>query len=183
MAAETGQQRPRHFWQPAGEDTTQYTREDRGPAADPDRQAGRAFRAGDTGRADRLLTGARALDPERQELGYARETQIRQAVGQQPGQAPHGTETAPCPHCGHAYLRPVGEAYPCLSCETRARLASAGFTQGSPEIQRIAEWNQAATHRRDHQPETPQPQPEPDPPGPAAPGAVDGPDREKEACG
>jgi hypothetical protein len=109
-------------------------------------------------------------------------------AGQQPGQVPRGTETAPCPHCGHSYLRPAGEAYPCLSCETRARLAAAGFTPGSPGIGRIAEWNQAATHRRDRLPETPQPQPEPDPPGPggggpAAPGAVDGPDREKEACG
>jgi hypothetical protein len=178
MAAETGQQRPRHFWQPAGEDTTQYTREDRGLAGDADRQAWRAFRAGDPGRADRLLTGACALDPERQELGEARDNQICQAAGQQPGQASHGTETAPCPHCGHSCLRPAGEAYPCLSCETRARLAAAGFTPGSPEFQWIAEWNQAATHRRDRLPEPPQPQPEPD-----TPGAVDGPDREKEACG
>jgi hypothetical protein len=181
MAAETGQQRPRHAWQPAGEDTTQYTREDRGLTADADPQAGRAFRAGDTGRAERLLTGARALDPERQELGDARGAQIRQTAGQQPGQAPRGTETAPCPHCGHSCLRPAGEAHPCLACETRARLAAAGFTPGSPEIQRIAAWNQAATHRDDRQQEPPQPQP--DPPGPAAPGAVEGPDREKEAGG
>jgi hypothetical protein len=154
-----------------------------GLAADAGRQAGRAVRAGDLGRADRLLTGARALDPERHELGDARDTQIRQVAVQQPGQVPRGSETAPCPHCGRPCLRPVGEAYPCLSCETRARLAAAGFTPGSPELQRIAAWNQAATHRGDRQQETPQPPPVPDTHGPAVPGAVDGPDREKEAGG
>jgi hypothetical protein len=155
---------------------------------DADRQARRAFPAGDTGRADPLLTGARALDPERQELVGTPEDQIRGAPGQQPGQAPHGTETAPCPDCGHPCLRPEGEAYPCLSCETRARLTAAGFTPGSPAIQRIAEWNQAVTHRGDRQQETPQPPLVPDTPGPVAhgtavPGAVEGPDREKEAGG
>ena len=92
----------------------------------------------------------------------------------------HGTETAPCPDCGHPCLRPVGEVYLCLSCETRARLTAAGFTPGSPAIQRIAEWNQAVTHRGDCQQGRPQPQPVPDTSGP---GAVEGPDREKEAGG
>jgi hypothetical protein len=127
-------------------------------ATEADRQAGLAFRSGDIGRAYRLLTDARALDPARQQLWDAREKQIRAHVAaEQPRQVSPNTEKAPCPQCGNPHAQPVGETYPCLSCESQARLKAAGFTAGSPEIKRVAEWNHAVARRADRQQETPQP--------------------------
>ncbi len=157
-------------------------------ATEADRQAAEAFRSGDVDRAFRLLTDARALDPQRHQLWDLHETQIRRAVAQQqPRQVSHSTETAPCPQCGNSYLRPAGETCPCLSCQTQARLKAAGYTPDSPEFQQIAEWNRAVLRRGDRQQEAPQ-QPEPNPPEPgpqttAQPGEAESPEREKEACG
>jgi len=156
-----------------------------------DRQAGHAFRSGDIDRAYRLLTDARALDPARQQVWDQHEKQIRESVTKrQPRQVSHNTETAACPQCSKPYVRPAGETYPCLSCESQAQLKAAGFTPGSPELKKIAEWDRAAIRGADRQQETPQqPEPgtpEPGPQSPATPGPagqVKVPDREKEACG
>ncbi len=99
----------------------------------------------------------------------------------------HSTETAPCPQCGLSYVRPAGEASPCLSCQTQARLKTAGFTADSPEIKQAAGWNHAIARSGDRQPETPQ-QPELNPPEPhphstTLPCEMNAPEREKEACG
>ena len=58
-----------------------------------------------------------ALEPERHQLQDQHENQTRHAAAaqQQPQQVSHDTETAPCPQCGHSYLRPAGETGPCLS--------------------------------------------------------------------
>jgi hypothetical protein len=92
-------------------------------------------------------------------------------------------------------VRPAGEAYPCLACESHARLKAAGFTPGSPEIKQIAEWNRVAFHHAARQPETPQTPPEAgaeaeqnaEPQITAdtapAPAKTKEPEREKEACG
>ena len=158
-------------------------------ATEADRQAGQAFRSGDIDRAYRLLTGARALDPGRAELWDQRETQIRRAVASgQPRQASHSTETAPCPQCGHSYLRPAGESYPCLSCQSEARLAGAGFTADSPGLRQIAAWNHAVYRRADRQQQIPHQQAEADPPEPGTsttdlPGEAVDRESEKEACG
>jgi tetratricopeptide (TPR) repeat protein len=239
-AAEPGQQRARHSWEPVGEGTkrctrdgcglqatqrphpteqrwlTTYTKDGRTVVAarvpacgqdlpqgasaeqmqhlatEADRQAGLAFRSGDIDRAYRLLTDARALDPGRQQLWDIREQQIRAHVAAgQPRQVSHSTEEAPCPHCGSPYVRPAGETYPCLSCQTQARLTAAGLTAGSPEIKQVAEWNRATARRADRQQETPQPQPEAEtghgPQVTAGAGPVPGeakdPGREREATG
>jgi Protein of unknown function (DUF4031)/Bifunctional DNA primase/polymerase, N-terminal len=170
------------------------TEEMRHLATEADRQAGLAFRTGDIDRAYRLLTDARALDPARQQLWDTRERQIRSHVAaRQPRQVSHNTEKAPCPQCGESYVRPAGETCPCLSCESQARLKAAGFTAGSPEIKRVAEWNHAALRRAGCQQETPQPRPEAEPgreggpqitadAGPV-PGEAKDLDREREASG
>ena len=160
-------------------------------ATEANRQAGLAFRSGDIDRAYRLLTDARALDPARQRLWDAREKQIRAHVAaEQPRHVAHNTETAPCPQCGNPYVRPVGETCPCLSCESQARLKAAGFTSGSPEIKRVAEWNRAAVRRADRQQETPQPRqaepghetgPQITPGAGPVPGEAKDPGREREA--
>jgi len=158
-------------------------------ATEADRQAGHAFRTGDIDRAFRLLTDARALDPQRHQLWDQRESQIRQSVAQQqPRQVSHSTETASCPQCGHSYVRPAGETSPCLSCQTQARLEAAGFTADSPELQQAGEWNHAVFRRADRQQQTPHQQagadpPEPGTPSTAQPGEADSREREKEACG
>jgi hypothetical protein len=84
-------------------------------------------------------------------------------------------------------VRPAGEASPCLSCQTQARLKAAGLTADRPEIKQAAGWNRAIARSGDRQPETPQ-QPEPNPSDPnpqsmAWPGEMNAPEREKEACG
>jgi tetratricopeptide (TPR) repeat protein len=161
-------------------------------ATEADQQAGLAFRSGDIDRAYRLLTDARALDPARQQLWDIREKQIRAHVAaEQPRQVAHNTEKAPCPQCGNPHVRPIGETYPCLSCESQARLKAAGFTADSPEINRVAEWNRAAVRRADRQQETPQPRPQAEPghdTGPQitagagpVPGEAKDPGREREA--
>jgi hypothetical protein len=99
----------------------------------------------------------------------------------------HSTETAPCPQCGHSSLRPAGESYPCLSCQTQARLQGAGFTADSPELRQVAEWNHAACRRGDRQQEpAQQPGPGTPPacePTPDLPGEAESRESEKEACG
>ena len=120
-------------------------------------------------------------------MGQA-ETQIHHSVPEQaPQQAPHSTETAPCPHCGLFSVRPTGEASACLSCQTRARLKAVGFTADSPEIKQAAGWNHAIARSGDHQPETPrQPEltpPDPPPQGTALPYERTAPEPEKEAGG
>src|SRR5262249_37535907 len=85
------------------------------------------------------------------------------AAGQQPGQLAQSSETAACPQCGHSYIRPAGEAGPCLSCHTQARLTAAGYTPDSPAITQIAEWNHAVLRRGDRQPD-PAHQPDRGPP-------------------
>ena len=155
-------------------------------ATDADRQAGHAFRAGDIDRAYRLLADARVLDPARHELWGQREKQIRASVARrQPRQVSQSTETASCPDCDRPYVRPVGETYPCLDCETHARLKAAGFTADSPQIRQITEWNHLAISRSYRQQEIPQPRPAREPQTLAIQehsGHVKVPDPEKEAC-
>jgi hypothetical protein len=156
--------------------------------AEADRHAGKAFASGDMDRAYQLLTGTRPPDPERHQRRDQAETQSPHWVAkQEPPPVPHSPETAPCPHCGHPCARAAGEASPCLSCQTQARLKAAGFTADSPQITQAAEWNHAVIRSGDGQPETTG-QPEPDPPEPhpqdtARPSELNTPEREKEACG
>jgi hypothetical protein len=180
---------PRHV--PAhGEDLPQTTGDvqRRHLVTEADRQAERPFRSGDIDRAYHLLTGAHAAEIERHQPVDQAETPIHRPVAEQARQqVSHSTETAPCPQCGLSYVRLAGEASPCLSCQTQARLKAAGFTADSPEITQAAGWNHAIARSGDYQPVTPQ-QPELNPPDPHPQGTVpphemNAPEREKEACG
>jgi hypothetical protein len=180
---------PRHV--PAHDEELPQTAGDlqrRHLVTEADRQAGQPFRSGDIDRAYHPLSGAHAAEPERHQRVDQAETQIHHSVAEQePRQVSHSPETAPCPQCGHSYARPAGEASPCLSCQTQARLKAAGFTADSPEIKQAAGWNHAITCSGDHQPETSQ-QPELNPPDPhpqstALPYEMNAPEREKEAGG
>jgi hypothetical protein len=156
-------------------------------ATGADRQAGQPFRSGDIDRAYHLLTGAHAAEPERHQHVDQAETQAHHSAAEQAPPVSHSADTAPCPHCGRPYVRPAGEASPCLSCQTQAHLKAAGFTADSPEITQAAEWNHAIARSGGHQPQTPQ-QPELNPPDPhphstALPYEMNAPEREKEACG
>jgi hypothetical protein len=158
-----------------------------------DRQAGSTFRSGDLDRTYQLLTGAPAFAPGHQPGADDRGTRTGGDAAAQPRPASPRTEKAPCPQCGRTYARPAGETYPCLSCESQARLKAAGFTAGSPEIQRAADWNRAVTRVAGHQPETPERRPESDAEHEAGPhirtgagpvpGGVKDIDREMEAGG
>ena len=130
------------------------------PATGTDRQAGTAFGSRDPGHAYRLLTGAPTPGPARHQRQEEHEKQTGEhAAPGMPRPLPQGTEKAPCPQCGTPHIRPTGETYPCLSCETQARLKAAGFTAGSPEIKRIAEWNHTVFRDTIRDPEMPQPPP------------------------
>jgi hypothetical protein len=131
---------------------------------------------------------AHAAEPERHQRVDQAETQTHLSVAEEaPRQVSHSTEVAPCSQCGLPSVRLAGEASPCLSCQTQARLKAAGFTADSSEIKQAAEWNHAIARSGDHQPQTSQ-QPELNPPDPppqstALPYEMTASEREKEAGG
>ena len=121
------------------------------------RPTGAAFGSGDLDRGSRLLAGTPGPDRIRPQRPQEHDEQTSEHPAQGPAQpVAQGTEKAPCPQCGKPHIRATGETYPCLSCETQARLKAAGFTPGSREIKRVTEWNRPILDRSLREPEMPQ---------------------------